>query len=277
MVNTAEEAARAVAAAHYPPRGHRSMGPIRAHLTFGFELEDLESPVVIAMIETAPGLANVDAIASVPGVDALYVGPADLSLAIGVPYDRSARTPDQARSPRRCGRARPARVRSGRHRGRDQLRQRRARPRLRRAGLPDGHGHGRRRHDPSRRDARARGGEGRARARLIDQPGQAARPCSSPSSSCLVATTPLLSDASSRGSFSVATRLLRRGRNPRFSARRRPDPPLNNSHSTETQERRTTIPMQRQSRPGPPLSSGHSTTTKERRRGRVAPYDWRPP
>ena len=75
MVNTAEEAARAVAAAHYPPRGHRSMGPIRAHLTFGFELEDLESPVVIAMIETAPGLANVDAIASVPGVDALYVGP----------------------------------------------------------------------------------------------------------------------------------------------------------------------------------------------------------
>jgi 4-hydroxy-2-oxoheptanedioate aldolase len=98
MVNTAEEAARAVAAAHYPPRGNRSMGPIRAHLTFGFELEDLESPVVIAMIETSSGLANVDAIASVPGVDALYVGPADLSLAIGVPFDRSARTADQARA-----------------------------------------------------------------------------------------------------------------------------------------------------------------------------------
>ncbi|MBM4408334.1 MAG: 2,4-dihydroxyhept-2-ene-1,7-dioic acid aldolase [Chloroflexi bacterium] len=96
MVNTAEEAARAVKACHYPPRGQRSMGPIRAHLTFGFELEDLESPVVIAMVETAAGLDNVDAIASTPGVDAIYVGPADLSLALGVPYDRSARTPEQA-------------------------------------------------------------------------------------------------------------------------------------------------------------------------------------
>lgn len=97
MVNTAEEAARAVKACHYPPRGHRSMGPIRAHLTFGFELEDLESPVVIAMVETAAGLDNVDAIASTPGVDAIYVGPADLSLALGVPFDRAARTPEQSR------------------------------------------------------------------------------------------------------------------------------------------------------------------------------------
>jgi 4-hydroxy-2-oxoheptanedioate aldolase len=97
MVNTAEEAARAVAACRFPPRGVRSMGPIRAHLVFDSdELEDLESPVVIAMIETAPGLANVDAIAATPGLDALYIGPADLSIAVGVPYTPSRRTPEEA-------------------------------------------------------------------------------------------------------------------------------------------------------------------------------------
>jgi 4-hydroxy-2-oxoheptanedioate aldolase len=97
MVNTAEEAARAVAACRYPPNGVRSMGPIRAHLIHGFELADLESPAVIVMVETAAGLANVDEIAATPGVDAIYVGPADLSIAIGVPFDRDARTPEQSK------------------------------------------------------------------------------------------------------------------------------------------------------------------------------------
>ena len=73
------------------------MGPIRAHLVFGSdEIEDLESPVVIVMVETAAGFANVDAIAATPGVDAIYVGPADLSIALGVPYTRSRRTPEQS-------------------------------------------------------------------------------------------------------------------------------------------------------------------------------------
>jgi 4-hydroxy-2-oxoheptanedioate aldolase len=97
MVNTAEEAARAVAACRYPPDGVRSMGPIRAHLVHGFEIEDLQSPAVIVMVETAAGLANVEAIAAVPGVDAIYVGPADLSIALGVPFDRDARTPAQSK------------------------------------------------------------------------------------------------------------------------------------------------------------------------------------
>jgi len=86
MVNTAEEAARAVGAAKFPPNGVRSMGPIRAHLVHGDEIEDLESPVMIVMVETAAGLANVDVIAATPGVDAIYVGPADLSIALGVPF-----------------------------------------------------------------------------------------------------------------------------------------------------------------------------------------------
>ena len=97
MVNSAEEAAKAVAASRFPPHGVRSMGPIRAHLVFGTDdIEDLESPAVIVMVETAAGLANCDAIAATPGVDAIYVGPADLSIAIGVPFVRSKRTPEQA-------------------------------------------------------------------------------------------------------------------------------------------------------------------------------------
>ena len=97
MVNTAEEAARAVAAAHYPPKGVRSMGPVRAHLVHGEEIEDLETPVMIVMVETAAGLANVDAIAAVPGVDAIYVGPADLSIALGVPFNRARRTKKESK------------------------------------------------------------------------------------------------------------------------------------------------------------------------------------
>lgn len=97
MVNSADEAARAVAATRFPPHGGRSMGPVRAHLVFGTDdIEDLESPAVIVMVETADGLANCEAIAATPGVDAIYIGPADLSIAIGVPYNRARRTAEQA-------------------------------------------------------------------------------------------------------------------------------------------------------------------------------------
>ncbi len=86
MVNDADEAARAVAACRFPPHGVRSFGPIRAHLVVGGdEPEDLETPAVIVMVETAAGLANVDAIAATEGVDAIYIGPADLSIGLGLP------------------------------------------------------------------------------------------------------------------------------------------------------------------------------------------------
>jgi 4-hydroxy-2-oxoheptanedioate aldolase len=49
------------------------------------------------MVETSSGLANADAIAATPGVDAIYIGPADLSIALGIPYNRARRTPDQAK------------------------------------------------------------------------------------------------------------------------------------------------------------------------------------
>ena len=97
MVNSADEAAAAVAASRFPPRGGRSMGPVRAQLTFGSdEIEDLESPAMIMMVETAAGLANCEAIAAVDGVDCIYIGPADLSIAIGVPYNRARRTKEES-------------------------------------------------------------------------------------------------------------------------------------------------------------------------------------
>ncbi len=85
MVNTREDAERLVAATHYPPMGNRSMGPIRATLYGGADYQPKanETIVVFAMIETRQALDNLDAILSVPGLDAVYIGPADLSLALG--------------------------------------------------------------------------------------------------------------------------------------------------------------------------------------------------
>jgi 4-hydroxy-2-oxoheptanedioate aldolase len=85
MISTAEEAAAFAAACHYPPAGIRSYGPKRAVLYAGddYPAHANREILAVAMIETAAGLANVDAIAAVAGVDALYIGPADLSLALG--------------------------------------------------------------------------------------------------------------------------------------------------------------------------------------------------
>jgi 4-hydroxy-2-oxoheptanedioate aldolase len=94
LVNNAEEAARAVDACRYPPVGNRSFGPLRASLVTGSrDPADLDQVVCLVMIETAEGLANVEAIASTPGLDGIYVGPSDLSLALGLApgYERPER------------------------------------------------------------------------------------------------------------------------------------------------------------------------------------------
>lgn len=91
LVNTAEEAARAVAATRYPPFGGRSYGPVRAATVMGTrDARQLEQVVVAVMVETREGLQNVEEIAAVPGLDAIYVGPADLALALDMPpaYER---------------------------------------------------------------------------------------------------------------------------------------------------------------------------------------------
>ena len=88
LVNTAEEAARAVAACRYPPNGSRSFGPNRAtQVTASLDPRELEDVACIVMVETAAGLANVEAIAATPGVDAILIGPSDLALGLGLDYD----------------------------------------------------------------------------------------------------------------------------------------------------------------------------------------------
>ena len=84
MINTAEEAAAAVAATRYPPRGVRSFGPHGPALR-GQSLTELGDRVsVFAMVETSEGLKNVDAIAATGGLAGIYVGPADLSIGLGL-------------------------------------------------------------------------------------------------------------------------------------------------------------------------------------------------
>jgi 4-hydroxy-2-oxoheptanedioate aldolase len=82
MVESAEQAAAAVAATRYAPAGVRSFGPIRASL--GHDPAHLEARAsVFAMIETATGMAKLDEIVAVPGLTGVYVGPADLAISMG--------------------------------------------------------------------------------------------------------------------------------------------------------------------------------------------------
>lgn len=91
MVNGPADAARAVAACRFPPKGMRSYGPIRASGVVGSkDPEVLAGEVLcIVQIETREGLENVEEIAATPGVDGIYIGPADLALGLGLPLDLS--------------------------------------------------------------------------------------------------------------------------------------------------------------------------------------------
>jgi 4-hydroxy-2-oxoheptanedioate aldolase len=87
MVNTASQAAQAVAACRYAPVGNRSVGPIGAMTRHGsgyFRWAN-ERVACLPMIETVEAVENIDEILQVPGVDGIYVGPADLSLTLGLP------------------------------------------------------------------------------------------------------------------------------------------------------------------------------------------------
>lgn len=82
MVESADQAAAAVAATRYAPAGVRSFGPLRPGL--GLDTAGLEARVsVFAMIETAAGLAAAEQICAVPGLTGVYVGPADLAISMG--------------------------------------------------------------------------------------------------------------------------------------------------------------------------------------------------
>lgn len=85
MINSREDAEKLAAYTHYPPMGTRSFGPIRGLLYGGADYPEHANDTIVtfAMIETRAGLDNLDEILSVPGIDAVYVGPSDLSLALG--------------------------------------------------------------------------------------------------------------------------------------------------------------------------------------------------
>ena len=85
MVDTAEDAAAFARFCRYPPLGARSYGPVRSAFGTGREQTDAANAAILAFaqIETAAGWANVEGICATPGLDGVYVGPADLSLALG--------------------------------------------------------------------------------------------------------------------------------------------------------------------------------------------------
>ena len=87
MIDTAADAAAFVRAAKYPPLGNRSFGPFRAAILTDedyFVTANRET-LCFAMIETAGAATNLEAIATTPGLDGLYVGPFDLSVSLGFP------------------------------------------------------------------------------------------------------------------------------------------------------------------------------------------------
>ena len=87
MVNSRAEAEAFVASCRYAPRGARSFGPTRAALVHGADYAEHadERIATIAMIETRAALDALDAILGVEGLDAVYIGPSDLSLSLGYP------------------------------------------------------------------------------------------------------------------------------------------------------------------------------------------------
>ena len=90
-IDSAEDATRAVDAARYPPAGSRSLSGLLPQLSYrplpaSEVMRQADAlTLVVALIETAEAIERVDAIAAVPGLDALQIGTSDLSVSLGVP------------------------------------------------------------------------------------------------------------------------------------------------------------------------------------------------
>ena len=104
MINTAADARQFAAVAKYPPLGERSWGPQRAMalqgktVTTDYLREANEGTLTLAMIETATALGNVDTIAATPGIDALFIGPYDLSTALSAGTAQDVQAPEVERA-----------------------------------------------------------------------------------------------------------------------------------------------------------------------------------
>ena len=87
MVSNRKEAENFVQACLYPSKGYRSFGPIRGLLYGGSDYGKFADDEILklAMIETSEAIEKLDEIMSTPGLDGIYIGPADLTLALGIP------------------------------------------------------------------------------------------------------------------------------------------------------------------------------------------------
>lgn len=88
-INNPEEAGQAIAAMYYPPKGQRGLAKMIRATEYGDNFEDYlkfaeQGLLGVIQIETAEVLDHLDEIASMEGVDVLFVGPSDLSLALGI-------------------------------------------------------------------------------------------------------------------------------------------------------------------------------------------------
>jgi 4-hydroxy-2-oxoheptanedioate aldolase len=103
MINTPADARALAAAAKFPPIGERSWGPHRAMTLAGLSdqstylREANDHVITLAMIETRTALQNLDAIVDTPGVDGVFLGPSDLSIALsdGAQVDPMAQNVDR--------------------------------------------------------------------------------------------------------------------------------------------------------------------------------------
>lgn len=84
MINNADEAAELARCVRYPPDGLRSFGPTRANFSAGANYAGEANGEILcfAMVETAEAVKNLEDIAATPGVDGIYIGPADLTLGV---------------------------------------------------------------------------------------------------------------------------------------------------------------------------------------------------
>ena len=115
MINSAADARQFAAVAKFPPLGERSWGPWRAMALQGksssvdYLSEANTGTLTLAMIETKTALANVDAIAATPGIDALFIGPYDLSTALSGGTAQDVQAPEVERAVDQiCGAAKKA-------------------------------------------------------------------------------------------------------------------------------------------------------------------------
>ena len=100
MINNADDARRFAAAAKYPPLGERSFGPPRATMLQGpmpptaYLPAANDGTLTFAMIETPEALRNAEAIAGTPGIDALFIGPYDLSTSLSAGKAQDIEAPE---------------------------------------------------------------------------------------------------------------------------------------------------------------------------------------